>query len=607
MLTAMVVCGVPTARAGLLVGALALGAACNGESASTADGDGSSSGATEPTSAGPSPGPTTDDASVDGTADSTGPTPTPDLPLEPSPVTINEIMAVNDSTLHGPDGYSTPDWVELVNTGDEPVALSRFGLGRGTTELWLGSEADGEIAPGEHKLIWLDSPVGNQPGIWTGWSIDRELDGLALLFDERIVEEIAWTSMGDDVSYARLPDTTGELTFTAWPTPAATNGDSASPTLDSAQETVFLTDIVHRIDFVVSPETSAMLDQWERPEVHVEATIDGIRYPDIGLKLKGSASYDTMDGKPAFVVDMNAWVPDTRFRSLEAFKLHNGSVIDPTRARDHITYMLARDVGLMAPRVGWADVYVSDVYYGIYMMIERHDDVMIEARRPGGGELGMIFEPMIGWENDFGINNTAWDYEDGPDPMPPQAMASLDAVDAIISSPASDQNVAELWNHLDQESFYTYMAWETLIGHTDGYKAPNNWRIFVDGTTFKVEFAPSGAEWTWDFFADPWYFGGRAANWCNQNAGCRRGYAERILEVADRVEALDLLGEFVAQSEFLAPWIAMDPRYPIYEPGSYWYPYGTFDYAYPGTIERLMNNPTDARNAVYGAFPDLMP
>lgn len=579
-------------------------AASADETTGSADGPGTSASESSGTPPGTTDGPA-DTTAGPGSEASSGPTP-PDLPPEPAPVTINEVMPDNDSTLNGPDGYSTPDWVELVNTSAEAVALSRIGLRNGANESWTGTDADGEIAPGEHLLVWLGAPQGDDGGIWTGWSVEREYDGLVLVFDGHDAEQVAWAVLGDDVSSMRLPDTTGEFVSTAWPTPAEVNLDVASPTLDSAEETVFLTDTVHRIDFVLSPEISATLDQPDRPEVHIEAMIDGIRFADVGLKLKGSASYDTMDGKPGFVVDMNQWLPGTEFRGLTAFKLHNGAVIDPTRARDHITYALARDVGLMAPRVGWAEVYFSDEYYGIYMIIERHDDTMIEARRPGAGELGMIFEPTVGWENDFG-SQMSWDYEDGPDPLPAEATATLNAIDDLVSGPATDQAVAQLWNYMDQDKLWAYMAWESVVSHYDGYKAPNNWRVYVDGTTFKAEFAPSGAEWTWDFDVDIWWYGGRVAWWCTQNTTCAHGYGAKILEVADRVDAMGLLAEFEAQSEFLAPYIAIDPRFPIYDENSYWYPYGTFDYAYPSTIEHLTNNPIAAREAVYAAFPDLIP
>lgn len=529
---------------------------------------------------------------------------TPDLPPAPAPVVINEVMAGNDSTLNGPDGLSTPDWLELVNVGDEPIDLSRLELRNGDGEVWVPTAADGEIAPAEHLLVYLADLEGG-PGLATGWSVDEDADVLELRFDGHVAESVAWTEMGEDISKARFPDATGALFRTALPTPAAINGAAPSASLDPAAETVFRTDVVHRIDFTLQPGQSQELDQPERPEVTIDATIDGIRFAGIGVRLKGSASYDTMDGKPGFIVDMNHVTHGQEFRGLAAFKLHNGNVIDPTRARDYITYELAREVGLLAPRVGWAELYVDEVYFGIYMFIERHDDTMVEALRPGAGEQAMIFEPTVGWEHDFGSLQTSWDYEDGPDPMPADALAGLTAIDQIVAGSPSDAAIAELWQYIDPDALHTFMAWETVACHYDGYKAPNNWRVYVDGATGKVELVPSGAEWTWDFDVDVFYYGGALAGFCLANQGCAHDYAAKVIEVADAVESLDLLTQFTELSEMLAPYIESDPRFPIYTPADYWYPYGTFDYAYPNTIQHLMDNPGVAREQAIAAYPDL--
>ena len=95
---------------------------------------------------------------------------------------------------------------------------------------------------------------------------------------------------------------------------------------------------------------------------------------------------------PAFKVKLNEWIKGTRFRGQRAFGLHNGMVLDPTRTRDFMTYKLARTVGLMAPRVGWAEVWANQDYLGLYMIIERFEEEFIEYRRPGHGELGFVFE-----------------------------------------------------------------------------------------------------------------------------------------------------------------------------------------------------------------------
>lgn len=536
----------------------------------------------------------------------TTPPPTTPPPGDPATVTINEVMPGNWSTVNGPDGASMPDWVELVNTGDDPVPVERLELRNANGGVWTGGPDDGQIAPGEHLLVWLGYAEDDTEGLWTGFDLDKGEDELVLISDRAIVvETIDILDVPGDVSMMRIPDVTGDFVLTAWPTPGEVNSDEPSPTLDPADETFFRTDVVHRIDFTFTDEAYQRISESDRPEVHVEMAIDGIYYPDIGLKLKGSASYDTMDGKPAFIVDLNEWVTGTKYRGLKAFKLHNGNVLDPTRVRDHLSYKLAREAGLMAPRVGWAQVFCNKEDYGIYIVIEKHDDVFVEYHHEGQQDLGMVLEPNEandggwGW-GDFGSGNLNWNYEEGPVPMPVDAQEAMIQADALISQAATDQRVEELWTWMNKDQALTFLAWETVIMHTDGYRAPNNWRVFIDGVTFQVEFLPSGAEWTWDYDVDTNSYGGAFGSWCLSNSTCKHDYAEKLVEVADLVGQLGLEQEFVDLQVWLDPLIQADPRY-IEQWGE------TVESARASTSDHLARNPVDATNQACAQFPDVCP
>ncbi|MEZ4241717.1 MAG: CotH kinase family protein [Myxococcota bacterium] len=325
----------------------------------------------------------------------------------------------------------------------------------------------------------------------------------------------------------------------------------------------------------------------------------------MGLKLKGSASYQQMSGKPAFILDFNEWVEGTKFRDLKAIKLHNGVVLDPTRNRDHLSYQLAREAGLMAPRVGWAEVTVNGNPYGLYIIVEKHDDPFIEYHKPGERDIGVVLEPNesrgSGWGwGDFGQGNvTNWDYEEGPIPPDPLTVDALERADQLVAAAPNDANVASFWEVMDKEPFLTYLAWETVVMHNDGYRAPNNWRVFVDGTTHLIQLLPAGVEWTWDANVSAWYSGGAAASWCLQNAGCKREYAEHVLVVADLAEQLDLAGQFADQQVWLDPYIDSDTRYP-----NTWQSVGD---ARSSTSTHLADNPGEARRQVYQQYPDLRP
>jgi len=504
-------------------------------------------------------------------------------------VVINEVQAGNDSTWQDDDGY-LPDWLELYNAGSEPVDLSRLELYDRSGARW--TPQTGTLAPGEILFLVADGldTDGHLP-----FFIGSDGEELTLLADGWQIDAVFVGEIGDDLSLARYPDG-GDWFPTATPSPEESNREP-SATLDP-RDGVFTTDRIFRMDVTLTQQAFNTMNSWSEVEVPCELEIDGIHYPQVSIRLKGSASFDLMDGKPAFKIDMNEYVPGTRFRQLKAIMLNNGNVMDPTRVRDHITYSLAREAGLAAPRVGWVEMYVNDVYYGIYMNIETHDDVMMAKYWPGQEETGMLFEPAWGGASDFGQNSIAFDREEGSDNPPQASIDAMNRLDQIVQGAATDANITAMWEVLDR-SFLYYMAWEGVINHTDGYKAPNNWRFYVNGDTNKVHYIPAGAEWTWDFAVQPWWFGGRVANFCTDNTSCEREYAQKLLEVAQMVEDMNLSQEFADVSQWLDPVIAQDPRSPHSMNG--------VANARSSTTTRIAQNPGDIRQDVCARYPGICP
>lgn len=380
---------------------------------------------------------------------------------------------------------------------------------------------------------------------------------------------------------------------------------------DEADENVFTTDFVHQIRFTLSEEAFDQINQPERPEVHAAMEIDGETFTDLGLKLKGLSSYDTLDGKPAFTVDLNEWIKGTRYYGLKAFKLNNGSLYDPTRTHEWLAYALARKAGLLAPRVGWAEVYCNDVDLGLYILVEKHDDVMIAYRDPSQKETGVILNPEDGFV-DFGIDGIGENveetilavWEEGPLPPDPNIIASIIAADEIISADPTETAAAELWMHIEQTAFLDYMAWEALSSHADGYINARNWRLFINGETYSMEWVPSGADNTWHTDIDVFRSGiegenARALLWCLSLPSCRQAYAEHTLSMADRVESLDLATKYQDITSMLQPFIDKDSRAPFSD--------GEIENAQMNTEKLLTQGPSEAREQIYAEYPELAP
>jgi len=537
---------------------------------------------------------------------------TPVLPTAPVADTaalpalrLVEVMADNDSTW-GPadDDGRRPDWVELVNASAQAIDWSRIAVSDAGSGTWTGTADRGTLGAGARALLDSDT---------LGFRLDGDGDGVTVFVDGRRTDELTWDEAAPDTSLARIPDPDGAWTATAWPTPDAPNGAAPSPTLDAADATVFVSDRVHTIDLVVDADAYDALAQGDSfigtfndyQEVAAELTIDGVHFPAVGLRRKGSASTDPLSGKPPFKVDLNELVPGTRFRTLEAFNLHNGKVMDPTLIHEHLSYRLARAVGLAAPRVGWAVVTLNGLDYGIYALVETHDDVFVEHHFPGAGEQGVVLEPNEssdgGWlsASDFGSGQLDWDFEEGQVPVDPAMIAAVERVDDLVRGPATDEAVAELWTVAEREAVLTYLAWENVVGHTDGYHVPNNWRLFVDPATKRLQLLPSGADWTWDDPADPWFWGGALASWCLDNAGCTSGVAERMVTVADTVQTIDLLGDYERIWSGIEPLGLSQPR-PNHSDR-------VIRAAHQRTLEALVELPADARADACDEVPSTCP
>ena len=104
-----------------------------------------------------------------------------DMPLpevgRPTPVniaatiTINEVMAKNGVTLRTKTGFEGLDWVELYNSGDDPVDLAGWYMGNDPTKApskWKTIAGSCVIPAKGYKVVWFDGDKLNQ-----NWAADE--------------------------------------------------------------------------------------------------------------------------------------------------------------------------------------------------------------------------------------------------------------------------------------------------------------------------------------------------------------------------------------------------------------------------------------------------
>ena len=157
-------------------------------------------------------------------------------------VTLNEFMAVNDTSLADPADQDYEDWFELYNAGTNAVDLTSYTL---TDNLTNWNEfvvpAGYVIPPGGFLLVWADKETGQNRATNRDLHVSFKLsstNGDIGLFspDGGLVDSVSYGPQTNDVSMGRFPDG-GALPayFMDLPTPRSANiiaGANRPPTLD---------------------------------------------------------------------------------------------------------------------------------------------------------------------------------------------------------------------------------------------------------------------------------------------------------------------------------------------------------------------------------------
>ena len=143
-------------------------------------------------------------------------------------IVINEFMASNDSlsTITDPDG-GNPDWIELYNNTNEVVSLSGYYLSDNYTlpNKWA-FPATAIIQPNGYLIVWSDNQP-DQAGIHTTFKLSSAGEEIVLSKPNlQALDSLSFGQQQTNVSYARMPNGTGDFVFDTTPTPNANNEEN---------------------------------------------------------------------------------------------------------------------------------------------------------------------------------------------------------------------------------------------------------------------------------------------------------------------------------------------------------------------------------------------
>jgi hypothetical protein len=210
----------------------------------------------------------------------------------------------------------------------------------------------------------------------------------------------------------------------------------------------------------------------------------------IGVRSRGSGSRNPH--KPGLKLDFNEFVADQKFLEQKALILAN-AVQDPGMLNRRLANLIFARMGLPAPRVVHARLFVNGEYAGLYELVEEVEKPMMGrvVGRDASGQKrdgGYLFEYR--WQEDY-----AWTYpgddlafyaglfdpkthdEDAPSLLYGPIAETFEAINE-----SRDRDFVEAaGEYVDLQQFVRFLAVERFTADIDGFLGqwgPNNFHIY---------------------------------------------------------------------------------------------------------------------------------
>lgn len=305
---------------------------------------------------------------------------------------------------------------------------------------------------------------------------------------------------------------------------------------------------LHRVEIELEALARASLLAEPYEQVEAELRFDGLDLGRVGVKLRGKeGSFRPLDEKPKWKIEFDA-AGGGLFAGLEHLDLDN-AVADCSYLRAPLAFAVLEELGEAASRTGFATLVVDGEDYGLYVLVEDHDEHWL-ARGPGAGNLydgSYVYEDgAVGQKLDFEVELVArFTLEEGEDVGHADLRAVAEGLDA-------GRPLGEL---LDEAGLASFVAAERWVGHLDGYVLNQN--------NYQVWFGPELRLFGWDYdeaFLEPEVWG---MDWEAPVGRLATALDEAVL--AEALAALDvdeaaLSARYLAWDEATLAAAEADPR-----------------------------------------------
>ena len=240
----------------------------------------------------------------------------------------------------------------------------------------------------------------------------------------------------------------------------------------------------HVFEIRMSADSLAALRSTPRGYVSATVKADGQTYTNVGVHIKGVATFRPVDDKPSLTLNFSKFDPKQRFHGLRKIHLNNGRE-DPTLLCEAISAEMFAAAGLPTARVTHALTTLNGRRLGAYAVIEGFTPEF----------LGRYFKNTKGNLYDSGFRRDINQPLEKLLGKKPDDWADLKALAAAARTPDLEQRWSRLARTLDTNNFARYLAMQVLTCNWDGYAMyKNNYRVYHDPESGRIFFMAHGMD-----------------------------------------------------------------------------------------------------------------
>ena len=153
---------------------------------------------------------------------------------------------------------------------------------------------------------------------------------------------------------------------------------------------------------------AAAADPDDLPFFPARLSFDGEVVEDVGVRLKGNSSlWSSGAGQTkSLKLDFQEYSAGRHFHCVDKLNLHN-NFMDPSIVRERLTYGLAAELGVDAPRTAHAEVIVDGARHGVFTVVQQVDGEFLKERfgEADGADDGNLYKcedgcPLAYWGDD---------------------------------------------------------------------------------------------------------------------------------------------------------------------------------------------------------------